>query len=355
MHLRTPAVILMLWAGTLQAQGEGSFEAPPEMVAEVCRLSFQIPGSTEARLQALLRHIFRPSSQGGMGIVYANDRTRTVAEVWRDRKANCLSMTAFYVAACRAIGIKVDYAEAMNTNRWRKVDGVVRFERHVVAIYHRPWGDLVADFAPDLRRKVGLYMVAMLTETRFRALFHSNRAVELLAEGLTEDAMKEAKQCLEVDAKCGIGWNTLGVVHKGAGDLRAAEESFRKALALDRKDGTAIGNLEMVCRESGRDSEAAEFRKLGDQMRKKDPYFQAFVGEEALGNGDLDTARQRIRAALSLQPHEAEFHLLSARLKLAQGNLEGAVKDIEEAKRWANPEERERYDGKLARLKEAKP
>ena len=67
-------------------------------------------------------------ADGGLGMVYDNTYTRTVAEVWRDRKANCLSLTAFYIAACDSIGIKANYDEALNTNRWRRVGSVIRFD-----------------------------------------------------------------------------------------------------------------------------------------------------------------------------------------------------------------------------------
>jgi Flp pilus assembly protein TadD len=304
---------------------------------------------TQGKLQGLLSSIFRPVADGGLGIVYDNEHTRTVAEVWRDRKANCLSITAFYVAACRSVGIEAKYAEALNTNRWRKVGNVVRFERHVVALSHTfPKDDLIADFIPTLRRRSGIYVVAVLEEARFRALFHSNRAVELLSESNLAAAKVEAQASLDIDPKGSVGWNIMGVVLAAGGELIRAEQSYRMALTLDGRDSAAIGNMEMLLRNSGRAEEAKAYRILGEDVRKKDPYFNAYLAEEALQEGDFPEAQSRIRVALKILPHESEFYLTQAKIKLMQGKTDDAVKDLQDAKRWAEPGERERYDSKLA-------
>jgi Flp pilus assembly protein TadD len=327
--------------------------APPQELRDFAFRTTSNPIGVPAKLQGLLSAIFRPVAEGGLGITYDNERTRTVPEVWRDRKANCLSMTAFFVAACRAVGLEAKYAEALNTNRWRKVGNVVRFERHVVSVSRiLPRDDQVADFLPNLRRRTGFYVVAVLTDLRFRALFHSNRAVELLAEGLPEQALAEAQKSLEVDPKGSVGWNILGVVRNALHGPEEAEKAFRTALELDPKDSAAIGNMESLLRSDGRVAEAAKYRELGEEVRKKDPYFNAYIADEALGTGDLEEAQRRIQIALKILPHESEFYLFRAKLKLTQGKLDDAVKDIEQARHWADPVERERLDGKLALIKE---
>jgi Flp pilus assembly protein TadD len=345
---RPVLMVALLVGSTLARAAEDPFLIPPELA----RYAIQVTGnqiSTQTKLAALLAAIFRPVESGGLGITYDNDKTRSVAEVWRDRKANCLSMTAFYVAAARSVSIEAKYAEALNTNRWRKVGNMVRFERHVVSLVRSmPKDDLIADFIPTLRRRNGIYLVAVLPELRFRSLYHSNRAVELLAEGNAEAARGAAQLSLNVDPKCSIGWNIMGVVQAACGEPIRAEQSYRQALVLDPRDSAAIGNMESLLRESGRLAEAAKYRAQGEDVRKNDPYFNSYIAEEALAEGNLDEAQKRIQVALKLLPHEPEFHLFLARLKLTQGDPDEARKAILEAKRWAGPGERERYDGKLA-------
>ena len=326
------------------------FLLPPEARAFAVKATEGCP-STPARLQALLHAIFAPREEGGMGLVYDNDRTRTVAEVWRDGRANCLSLTAFYVMAVRGLGIRDQFAEAVNTTHWRKVGDIVHYERHVVAVTPTPpINDLVADFMPELHRRFKLYEVAVLPEARFRALFYSNRAVEALSGGDLDAAAGQAQLSLASDPKCSVGWNILGVVTAAMGEASRAEACYRRALGLDGKDGAAIGNLEALLREEGRYEEAIKYRVLGEAVRKRDPFFNASLAEEALQRGDLPEAAGRIRRALEILPREPDFHLLEARVKLASGDPDGARKGLEEARRWSDPADRERYDGKLAAI-----
>lgn len=343
---------LLLVATCLSGQDD-PFVANPEIQAWARRATLSQAG-TKQKLQAMLDAIFRvPGEDGlGLGVVYDNSRTRTVEEVWRERRANCLSLTAFFVAASRAAGIEAKYAEPTNTNRWHRSGSLVKLERHVVTLVPvPPLDDVVADFLPQLRRRAGSYIVTILPEPRFRALFHSNRAVELLDQGIKEEALAMAQLALKVDPTSSVGWNVLGVVQQSMDRRDASEASFRRAIALDPKDGTPVGNMELLCRSQGRFDEALHFRLLGSELRKRDPYFHAFLAEEAASLGNWDEAHKAIKTAIKIQPYESEFHLLMARLQLQRGQAEAAVKSLEEARRWAIPEERARFDAKLTALR----
>lgn len=327
--------------------------AAPEEVRAFARRAVGPHTGTKPKLQAILEGIFRNADQGGLGITYDNTYTRSVSEVWRDRKANCLSLTAFFVASCDAVGLQSKFAEALNTNRWRRVGSIIRFERHLVGLIQLPPNeDLVADFLPQLRKKLGIYRVNIIGAERVRALFYANRAVELMEKEQLEESIQMAKLSVETDPQLSIGWNILGVVQKTRGQSQEAEAMFLKSLRLDPADSVAIGNLEGLLREQGRFEEAQKYRVMSLRVRQKDPFFHAFLAEEALGEGNTEEAQKRIRNALKMLPREPEFHLLQARLHILEGKVDAAVKDLEEAQHWAIPEERERYDGKLAAIRE---
>lgn len=341
----------LLLAGCLAAQ-ENPFEAPPELQAFARKTTLHHTG-VRPKLQALLEAVYRPQDQGGLGMTYDNTYTRTVAEAWRDRKGNCLTMTAFYVAAAKAIEMKVQYAEALNTNRWRRVGPVVRFERHVVTLVQIPPAeDLVADFLPQLRRRMGVYRVEVLPEKRMRALFYANRAVELLDVGDLDQALKLARTSIEVDPQLSVGWNIQGVVEKTSGQPEAAERSFRTALKLEPRDSTSLGNMETLLRETGRLEEAATLREQAQEIRKHDPYFNAFLAEESMAEGDLEEALNRINVAIKIQPHDPDFYLARARIHLLAGKTDAAMKAIQEAQKRDQPAERARYDDKMAAIRD---
>lgn len=347
---RAPWLIVPALVGSLSVQAQDPLAAPSELAPWVRRVTNHAV-SQRTKLQALLDATFRPVEDGGLGMVYENSRTRTVAEVWRDRKANCISLTAFFVAACHTLGMEAVYAEPTNTNRWRRSGSVIRLERHLVAMVRvPPMEDLVADFLPQLRRRAGTYIVNIVSENRVRALFHSNRAVEFLDDGDQPAALAELEIAIHADESSAAAWNIRGVVQRSQGLTAQAETSYRKALSLDPRDGTVVGNLEALMRETGRLPEAAAFRVQGLELRKKDPYFNAFLAEEAFAEGQLGEAMERIEAAIKLLPYDPDFYLTQARIRLEQGKPVDARKALELARRWALPSERQRYDSKLAAI-----
>jgi Flp pilus assembly protein TadD len=346
-------VLPLLFGAALLLAGEDPFEAPPEIQAFARQQTIAKEG-VPAKVSALLKAFFASPEDGGLGITYDNAYTRTPKEVWRDRKANCLSLTTLYVGACRSIGLEVRYGEPLRISRWRRVGTTIRFERHVVAVVQcgTPGQELVADFLPEVRR-VSL-LIAPLEPKRVLALYHSNRAVELMAESRIEEAVAAAHRALEVDPGLGVGWNILGVVQRAQGQEVEAEASFRKALAVDPKDGAPCGNLENLLRAQGRVEEAQTYRERGLEIRKRDPFFNAFLAEEALGEQQWDEAARRIKQAIKLLPMEPEFYWIQARVALAQGRTKDAIKALEKARKWAQPEAQARYDSKLTLLRNIK-
>ncbi len=346
-------ILAFLLGTTLLAGGEDPFEAPPELQA-FARQHTLGQQSVSGKVGALLKAFFTAPGEGGLGITYDNAYTRTPIEAWRDRKANCLSLTALYVAACKSIGLEARYGESLRISRWRRVGTTVRYERHIVAVVPAGVGqELVADFLPEVRRNAQL--IAIMAPKRVLALFHSNRAVEQLAESRPEEALKAAHQSIEMDPTLGVGWNILGVVQRDQGLEAEAEASFRKALDADPKDGAPCGNLENLLRAQGRETEAQAYRDRGLEIRKRDPFFNAFLAEEALLDSHWEEAEKRIKQAIRLLPMEPDFYLIQARISLAQGQRKEAIKALEKARKWAMPDMQARYDTKLALLKGDKP
>ena len=351
--MRVRILVLALCAVLLGA-AEDPFQMPPDLQAFARKHTLAQAG-VHAKLSALVRAFFAPVEEGGLGITYDNSYTRTPLEAWQDRKANCLTLTILYVGACKAISLDAVYGESLRVSRWRRVGNVIRYERHVVAVVPGTvvGQQLVADFLPEVRRESQL--VVTLEAKRVLALFHSNRAVELMAESRTADALVAAQQSITVDPKLGVGWNILGVVQRAQGQEAEAEKSFLRALEADPRDGAPCGNLELLMREQGREREAQAYRERGLEVRKRDPFFNAFLAEEALQDGNLAEADRRIRAAIRILPQEPDFHLMQARISLAQGNSRDAIKALEKARDCALPENQARYDAKLALIKGAQP
>jgi len=347
-------ILPLLFGAALLVAGDDPFEAPPELQAFARQHTLTQQG-VAAKVGALLKAFFAPPEDGGLGITYDNAYTRTPAEAWRDRKANCLTLTALSVVACKSIGLDARYGESLRVSHWRRMGSMVRYERHVVAVV--PAGtigqEVIADFLPEIRR--GSQLIVPLEPKRVLALFYSNRAVEKLAESRADDAMAFADKSVQMDPGLGVGWNILGVVQRNQGLVAEAEKSFLKAIQVDPRDGAPCGNLENLMRDEGRESEAQFYRERGLEVRKNDPFFNAFLAEEAFQDCHWEEAEKRIKQAIRLLPIESDFYLIQARISLAQGQRKEAIKALEKARKWAMPEMRIRYDTKLALLKGEQP
>jgi Flp pilus assembly protein TadD len=299
------------------------FEAPPEMQSYVRKVTMR-HNSASAKAEGLLRTIFLPVEDGGLGMVYDNSYTRSVTEVWQERKANCLSLTAFFVASCKSIGIDVHFAESPSVSQWRRVGPIIRHELHMVAVIRQmPSQDLVADFLPEMKK--GFYLLSALSESRAKALYYSNRAVELLEAGDLPSAKQVVNLALDQDRTCGAAWNIFGVVCQAQGDNALAERAFLSALKVNPMDGAALGNLETHYRAVGDTSKSLECRRLSLAVRAHDPYFQAFLAQEAMNEGDLKKAMKYLELAIHMQEREPDFYLLLSQVHQLMGNPDDAV------------------------------
>lgn len=86
---------------------------------------------------------------------------------------------------------------------------------------------------------------------RRRARIRLELAVGYFEEGRTTIALDEIKQVLANDPTFAPAYNLRGLIHMRLGDLRLAEESFRRALALSPRDGDTLHNYGwMLCQQA---------------------------------------------------------------------------------------------------------
>ncbi len=91
---------------------------------------------------------------------------------------------------------------------------------------------------------------------RKRARIRLELAVGYFEEGRTAIALDEIKQALANDPQYAPAHNLRGLVYLRLSEPRQAEESFRRALALDPRDGDTLHNYAWMACEQGRHDEA---------------------------------------------------------------------------------------------------
>lgn len=80
-------------------------------------------------------------------------------------------------------------------------------------------------------------------ETRKRARIRMELAIGYFEQGKTDIALDELKQVIAVDPTFPEAYNLRGLIYMRLNELRLAEDSFKRAVALNAKDANAHHNL----------------------------------------------------------------------------------------------------------------
>ena len=94
---------------------------------------------------------------------------------------------------------------------------------------------------------------------RRRARIRLELAVGYFEEGQTTIALDELKQALAADPNFGEAYNLRGLVYMRLNDVRLAEESFRRSIALNPGDANVYHNYGWLVCQQGRYAESFQF------------------------------------------------------------------------------------------------
>lgn len=94
------------------------------------------------------------------------------------------------------------------------------------------------------------------TEVRRRARIRLELAAGYFEQGKTEVALDEVKQVIAIDPSFSEGYDMRGLILMRLNDNRGAEESFRRAVALNPRDPNPNHNLGWLMCQQGRYAEA---------------------------------------------------------------------------------------------------
>ncbi len=158
---------------------------------------------------------------------------------------------------------------------------------------------------------------------RKRARIRMELAVSYFDEGRTEIALDEIKQVLAIDPTYAAAHNLRGLVFMRLGDVKLAEESFRRAIALDPRDGDTQHNYAWLLCQQGRYEES--FRGF-QQATSGVAYSGRAKSFMALGlcqarAGRAEDAERSLARSYELDPANPVTGYNLARLLMQRGDL----------------------------------
>jgi Flp pilus assembly protein TadD len=205
-------------------------------------------------------------------------------------------------------------------------------DRYVVFDFYRTR----EDSAPHIR---------LLDDFELAALYLNNRAVDALGTGDYAEAESLLNEVLKLAPDFAAAHGNLGVLRRRRGDTAGALDAYRRALTLDPRDPSILGNLAVLYNGLGRHREAKAALDLAD-LRRATPYTVLARGDLEAADGRVDAALRHYRRAARIDPRIPDPHLAIARLARSAGRLDEARRAAARAAKLdpGNPEANEILD-----------
>lgn len=173
----------------------------------------------------------------------------------------------------------------------------------------------------DLRRQGGSEVQASL-----------DKAVKIRNEyirKLTEKSLDLYHQSLRIDTEFIPSRINLAMLHNELGEVKEAEEQFRKVLRIDSKQGDAAYSLGLLLAETNRPDEAAEFLFKAIELRPENARIHYNLALLLMQLEKRREARKELEAAIKIEPKNLSFLYALAVLHLQSKNRTESLKTLD--------------------------
>jgi Flp pilus assembly protein TadD len=324
---------LQVEGGMLPVEAVAELAPTPDLLAvdeemrEFVALYAGDEGSHRRRLMMLHRAI---RGGGTLNLQYDPFAEGTAREVFHGGAANCLSYANLFVAMAREAGLDARYQWLEVRPQWTRMGERIALRLHVNVVVHLPrGGQYMVDIDPLPSRDITGSQE--ISDRDAQALYHNNIAMNALAQEDTEQAWIHAVRALQLSPATPHLWVNLGAIYRLAGQHREAERSYLYALQLDPWGRSAMTNLEVLYRLEGREAERSHWAQRVERYRETNPYYHAWLGDQAGESHDWRRALEHYEEALDLSPQDARLLYAAGLIHYQLDNFKAAERYIERA------------------------
>ncbi|MEL7449162.1 MAG: tetratricopeptide repeat protein [Pseudomonadota bacterium] len=298
------------------------------------------------RIDSLILALRHP---GILKIEYDPSANFGAVGAFENRRANCLSFAALFIALARESGMDARFQSVEVDAQWERLnnDLLVRLQHVNTVIRGAGQKEHIVEFQRDrfnmlmTRRKV--------SDSHAEGLYYNNVGGQHLFDGDLASAKAYLLRAIEADSRIAAAWVNLGVVHRRADRPELAEVSYRQALHIDPENTVASNNLASLLERRGKTALAAQLRDHAIQQRARNPYYHFALAKHAYEQQKYDAALDHLDEAMRHGRKEHNFHHLLALIQHAMGDIEEAQASMRRAERKAtNPQDRDQYRATLA-------
>jgi Flp pilus assembly protein TadD len=313
-----------------RSAGDGEVLAVSPAMQDFLRAHVSRKADRATRLRQLVDAIVSDKS---FGLRY-DEKTRTAAETFDEKRGNCLSFSNLFVAMARQVSLPVDFQEVDTPPDWSLRDGAFVLNRHInVVVDLGRQGTQMVDFnMADFRTN---YNRRPITDSRALAHHHNNLGVERMQAGDVAAALGNFRAAIERDPGFSPPWTNLGILYARRGYLDHALGAYLEALRSDGGDLVAMSNLANLYERRGDRERAALYRDRVSSHRAHNPYYRFQLAQAAFQGGDYDTAIGHLNYAVGRERNEDRFCYLLALSHAKKGNARAARRWLSRAQEVA--------------------
>jgi Flp pilus assembly protein TadD len=296
------------------------FESTPEMKQWVDEILMRYANTGDvSRLDVIQGAMFSKD----FDFAYEDDTTLTAAEAFKQRRGNCMSFTALFVAMTRTAQIPTFLMSVRRTPEVEKDEDLVVVNRHVVAGYRNTKDVTVYDFY--ITTETPFMQQQVIDDVMATAMYHNNLGGDAIRLGRLEAAVSNLAIATALAPNWGPAWVNLGVARFRMGDSEGALEAYQKALMVEPNNSSALTNTAYVYRNMGREDEAQAALRAAAH-RTTNPFTLIAIADIEMVRGNLGTAERYLRRARWWYKSEPEVYHALARLARQRGEKAKAEK-----------------------------
>ncbi|MEM1086803.1 MAG: sulfotransferase [Pseudomonadota bacterium] len=161
------------------------------------------------------------------------------------------------------------------------------------------------------------------------AMFLTNLGKALLNSPHVEEARDTFARCVILNARDADSWNNLAGLERRLGDLEAALEAYRQALALKAHPAIAL-NLGLVAKDAGHRAEAADAFEKTLELDPKSVRAHVQLAAMETEDGRFEAAQERLLSAYEIDPSNARTlaALLTLRSYMPEDGVLAAAEQV---------------------------
>ncbi len=304
------------------------------------------------RMESLVRNIFDRSK---FNLLYMGSANTTAMETFKNRAANCLSMSIMTYSLAKEAGFTVRFQDVLIPEYWTRRDGYSLLNGHVnlqliprssSSVIHLLTNGYEVDFDPQESRKH--FQKRYVGKNTVMAMFYNNKGADALLHESYSKAYAYFRQAAMVDPEFTSTWVNMGILYRIHGLYDSAELSYKQALFLDEANLTAWENMAYLYEFTGRHEEARAIESRVDRRRDDNPFYHFIMGEQEFEQGNIELALKHYRDALRLDKSKHEIYFGLAKAYSHMGDVNRSQRYLKKARDKARSgQDQDKYQGKL--------